>query len=115
LVDDQQTLGIDARTATPDWDGLEMDVELVLQALVPGPLPARRDAPVPAPGGCDAGAGAGGVSAETSSGQEDRVSAETPEGDDGRQEHDADPDARWRPLRIGGEDDPGDDSPPDEG
>ncbi len=45
LEREQRALGIDEWTATPDWDGGEMDVDFALEALAP-PLPPRR-APTP--------------------------------------------------------------------
>jgi hypothetical protein len=42
LEREQRALGIDAWTATPDWDGGKMDVDFALEALAP-PLPPRSE------------------------------------------------------------------------
>lgn len=83
LVRRQRALGVDADTATPAWDGLEMDLDLVLQALRPEPLPDRQGAPFPAE------AGPGGVSAETAPGDG---------GDGGPEAEDDAEDGKWLPA-----------------
>ncbi len=64
LLKEQQGLGIDAWTATPDWDGTPMEVDWAISVLHPRAREVEPDRDNP-------------VSAETSG---DRVSAETPDG-----------------------------------